>query len=313
MKILVTVPISTFPKACDILNKFGEVTYLEYPSYDSILEIIENYDGFIPNARTKIDNNLLSKAKNLKVIVMPSMGIDHIDQQSCKKHNVELHCLADNKSFIRKIHSTSEYTLGLILSLLKKFPWSSFSVADKGNWLATNFRGFDLQNKTVGIIGYGNIGSQLDKLLSSFEVNTLKYDPYIEQLDDTYVDLDTLLLNSDIITLHVPLTEETKNMINKECFNKMKEVFFINASRGQVVNDLDLIQALERGNVKSAALDVLNGESPEGVNDHVLVNYARDNDNLLITPHCGGSSTDGLRQIFNYSSNLLVERLESFS
>jgi len=312
MKILVTVPISTFPEACNTLNEFGEVTYLEYPSYDSILEIIENYDGFIPNARTKIDDNLLSRAKNLKVIAMPSMGIDHIDQQSCKKHNVELHCLADNKSFIRKIHSTSEYTLGLILSLLKKFPWSSSSVIDRGNWLATNFRGFDLQNKTVGIIGYGNIGSQLDKLLSSFEVNTLKYDPYIEQLDNTYVDLDTLLLNSDIITLHVPLTEETKNMINENCFSKMKEVFFINASRGQVINDLDLIQALEKGNVKAAALDVLNGESPDGVDDHVLVNYARNNDNLLITPHCGGSSTDGLRQIFNYSAELIVKRLESF-
>jgi len=313
MKILVTVPISTFPEACSNLDKFGEVTYLEYPNYSTILEIIEDYDGFIPNARTKIDNRLLSKAKNLKVIVMPSMGIDHIDQKSCKKHQVELHCLADNKSFIKNIHSTSEYTLGLILSLLKKYPWSSSSVTDKGNWLATNYRGFDLQNKTIGIIGYGNIGSQLDKLLSGFEVNTLKYDPYIEQLDNTYVDLDTLLLKSDIITLHVPLTDETRNMIDKKCFNKMKEVFFINASRGQVINDLDLIQALKKGNVKSAALDVLNGESPQGVDNHILVDYARTNDNLLITPHCGGSSTDGLRQIFNYCSNLLIKRLKNYN
>jgi D-3-phosphoglycerate dehydrogenase len=312
MKILVTVPISTFSEACNTLNKFGEITYLEYPSYDSILEVIEDYDGFIPNARTKIDDNLLSKAKNLKVIVMPSMGVDHIDQQSCKKHNVELHCLADNKPFIRNIHSTSEYTLGLILSLLKKYPWSSHSVTSKGNWLATDYRGFDLQNKTIGIIGYGNIGSQLDKLLSSFEVKTLKYDPYIEQLDNTYVDLNTLLSNSDIISLHVPLTEETQNMINKEYFDQMNSVFFINASRGQVINDKDLIEALEKGNVKAAALDVLNGESPEGVNGHILVEYAKNNNNLLITPHCGGSSTDGLRQIFNYSAELIVKRLESF-
>ena len=309
MKILVTVPIKEFPIACKLLENFADITYLEYPSYDKVKEIISNYDGYIPNARTNIDENLLKVATKLKVISMPSMGINHIDVEACKKYNVRLHCLADNKEFIKNIYSTSEYTLGLILSLLKKYPSSSNSVLKNGNWQATEFRGYDLQGKTVGIIGYGNVGSQLGKLLSSFNVKVLKNDPYIDQLDDTYVDFDTLINQSDIITMHVPLTNETKGMINVNVFNKMKNKYFINASRGEVVNDNDLIEALENKNVKSAALDVISNETPNGVDNHILVKYARKNSNLLITPHCGGSSKDGLKQIFKYSVDKLINSL----
>ena len=149
MKILVTVPIKEFPATCKILENFAEVTYLEYPPYDDVLKIIDQFDGYIPNARTSIDENLLKKASNLKVISMPSMGINHIDVDACQKYNVKLHCLAYNRDFIRNIYSTSEYTLGLILSILKKYPSSSNSVLEKGNWQATNFRGFDLQGKTI--------------------------------------------------------------------------------------------------------------------------------------------------------------------
>ena len=310
MKILVTVTIKEFPATCKILENFAEVTYLEYPPYDDVLKIIDQFDGYIPNARTSIDENLLKKASNLKVISMPSMGINHIDVDACQKYNVKLHCLAYNRDFIRNIYSTSEYTLGLILSILKKYPSSSNSVLEKGNWQATNFRGFDLQGKTIGIIGFGNIGSQLNELLYGFHVKVLKNDPYIKQLDETYVDFDTIIKESDIITMHVPLTEETKGIMNKDVFNKMQNTYFINASRGEVVVDNDLITALKNKNIKAAALDVISDETPEGVNDHVLVKYARKNSNLLITPHCGGSSNDGLTQIFKYSANKLINELK---
>lgn len=311
MKVLVTVPIKEFPATCKILEDFAEVTYLEYPPYNEVLEIINHFDGYIPNARTPIDESLLKKATKLKVISMPSMGINHIDVGACKKYNIKLHCLAYNKDFIKNIHSTSEYTLGLILSLLKKYPSSYNSVLKEGNWQATKFRGFDLQGKTIGIIGFGNIGSQLNKLLSGFDVNILKNDPYIKQLDKTYVNLDTIIKESDIITMHVPLTEETKGMMNADIFNRMQDTYFINASRGEVVIDDDLIVALKNKNIRAAALDVISNETPEGVNDHALVKYARENSNLLITPHCGGSSKDGLTQIFKYSACKLINDLKN--
>jgi len=126
---------------------------------------------------------------------------------------------------------------------------------------------------------------------------------------DRKVDLDTLLKNSNIISCHVPLTDETKKMINKACFNQMNDVYFINASRGEVIDDLSLIDALKNGNIRCAALDVLSGEANGSIDSHILVDYARIYDNLIITPHCAGSSNDGLEKIFKHAAKTLVNNL----
>ena len=309
-RILSTVPIKSFPKVCKILESAAEVKYLEYPKYEEVEKIIGDFDGILPNARMKIDKNLLQRASKLNTISMPAMGIDHIDVDECKAQNIKLFSMGDVKDFMKEISSTAEYTIGLILLMMKKYLDSSKSVLTTGEWKAVDFRGYDIKDKIVGLIGCGLVGSQVEKILLGFGAKVIKYDPYVMSKDsDTFVDLDTLLRQSNIISCHIPLTSETKNMIDENCFSKMNDVYFVNASRGEVIEDESLIRALKRGNVRYAALDVLSGETVNDINSHILVNYARENKNLIITPHCAGSSNDGLEKVFEHAARTLVKNI----
>ena len=308
-KILSTVPIKSFSDVCSILESAGDVEYLEYPKYEDVEKIIGNFDGILPNARMKIDKNLLDKAGKLKIISMPAMGTDHIDVEECKNRNIKLYSMSDSKDFMREISSTAEYTVGLILLMMKKYLISSKSVLNSGEWKAVDYRGYDIKDKTVGLIGCGVVGSQVENILLGFGAKVIKYDPYIESDNDNFVDLNTLLNKSNIISCHVPLTDETKGMIGEDCFKKMNDVYFVNASRGEVIKDLSLINALNSGNIRCAAVDVLSGEASGNINSHLLVEYARKNDNLIITPHCAGSSNDGLGKIFKHAAKTLIKNI----
>ena len=217
--------------------------------------------------------------------------------------------MSDSKDFMREISSTAEYTVGLILLMMKKYLISSKSVLNSGEWKAVDYRGYDIKDKTVGLIGCGVVGSQVENILLGFGAKVIKYDPYIESDNDNFVDLNTLLNKSNIISCHVPLTDETKGMIGEDCFKKMNDVYFVNASRGEVIKDLSLINALNSGNIRCAAVDVLSGEASGNINSHLLVEYARKNDNLIITPHCAGSSNDGLGKIFKHAAKTLIKNI----
>ncbi len=310
-KILCTVPLKDFPETCEIMNRNNFVTYLEYPNYNDVLRIINNFDGLFPNAKMSIDKKLIDNASKLKVISMPGMGTDHIDMKYCSEKGVKVFSLSDAKDFMSTIPSTAEYTVGLILSLLKKYHHSMKSVVEDNLWLTSKFRGFNLKNKIVGIIGYGVIGKQVSNMLKVFDAKVIVNDPYLNNSDYNinFVTIETLLKNSEIITVHVPLNDETKNLIDRNNFSLMNQTYFINASRGGVIDDSALIWALEAGKVKAAALDVLTDESNLNFESNVLIQYAKNNDNLIITPHCAGSSFDGLKRIFKYSAEILIKNL----
>ena len=162
---------------------------------------------------------------------------------------------------------------------------------------------------TIGIIGFGNVGSKVSELLKPFGVKILKCDPYIDQKDESYVNKQAIFQRSDLVTVHVPLTEETKEFISIKDFKSMNGGFFVNASRGPILKDLDLIKAMELGLVKGASLDVISNESPDGVKGHELVNYSKRNNQLIITPHIGGSSYEYLDNIFLHSAKELIRLL----
>ncbi len=311
MKILCTAPFKNFKASQEILKKNSKVTFLEYPSYNAVSKIIHNYDGYIPNARMKIDKKLLKKAKKLKVIYQPSLGKDHIDLLACNELKIKILGLSDDKLFQKTLWSTAEFTIGLILACLKRISESSNDVTKKGNWRNTDYIGNDLSNLKVGIIGYGNIGSKVDKLLQAFDVKTFKCDPYIEQVDDSFINLDEIFEKSDLITLHVPLTKETNQFITYKSFSKMKEGFFINSSRGPVIKDQDLIKAMNKNYITAAALDVISNENVKGVKGHSLVKYSKINKRLMITPHLGGSSFEYLNKIFLHSAQRLLNELKN--
>lgn len=311
MKVLSAVPIESFPAAYNFLKENADTTFLKYPAYEEVLPIISQFDGLFPNAKMRIDEKLLKSAENLKVISIPAMGTDNIDLLYCKQKGIEVFSLSDAKELMIGIPSTAEFTLALMLSLLKNLYHSTRSVLVDSKWITSDFRGYDLKGKTVGIIGYGVVGQNVAKLLSSFDVNLLVHDPFIESKIQgiSFTSMEELLKNSDIVTVHVPFSLETKNLIDSDQFGMMQDTIFINASRGEVINENALVEALENKCVKSAGLDVLSNESNLDFSSNPLINYARLHDNLIITPHCAGSSNDALKQTFLFSAKKLINYL----
>tara|TARA_A100001011_G_C14256059_1_gene820137 strand:+ start:338 stop:1282 length:945 start_codon:yes stop_codon:yes gene_type:complete len=307
--VLCTAPFLEYKNAINILNKNTNLILKEYEPYENVIKIIPKIHGFIPNARIKIDRNLIRRAKNLKVIYQPSLGRDHIDEEACKESKITVRGLVDEDVLRKKLWTTSEHAVGLILNLLKRQTESINAVTNFGIWRNTDFIGNDLRNKIVGIIGYGNVGSKVDKLLKPFGVKVFKCDPYIEQKDSSFVSISDIFKFCNIVTIHVPLTSETKNMINKKYLNKFENGWLINTSRGPVINEDDLIESLKNGNLLGAALDVINNESVFGVKELKIVKYAKTVNNLLITPHIGGSTSEYLDKIFTFSSKKLIQMM----
>lgn len=312
MKVLSAVPIESFPDAYNFLLENADTTFLKYPTYEEVFSIISQFDGIFPNAKMRIDEKLLKSAENLKVISIPAMGTDNIDLSFCKQKGIKVFSLSDAKELMMGIPSTAEFTIALMLSLLKKLYHSTRSVLVDSKWITSDFRGYDLKGKTVGIIGYGVVGQNVAKLLSSFDVNLLVHDPFIESKiqGTSFTSMEELLKNSDIVTVHVPFSPETKNLIDSDQFGMMQDTIFINASRGEVINENALIEALENKYVRSAGLDVLVNESDLDFSSNALINYARLHDNLIITPHCAGSSNDALKQTFLFSAKRLIHHLQ---
>ena len=310
MKILVTAPIKRFKKVIQELKQFSDLTIREYLEKDKLIKIIGKYDGLIPNARIPIDEEVINSAYNLKSIYQPSLGYEHIDLSSLKRNKISFDCLAFDKKFKKTLWSTAEHTLAIILSLLKKINYSSSRVVEFGEWDNRAFDINDLGNKTVGIIGLGNIGTKVAKLCTNFGSKIIAYDPYVKSKTYNLVTLNKLCTEADIISLHVPYTNETKNLISKNELAKMKKnACLINTSRGGIVNELDLKLLLNNQKNFSYGTDVLEGESPYGVKNNMIVKLSKKNKNILITPHVGGSSFQYMEKIFMHAVLKLKQNL----
>lgn len=254
-------------------------------SKTELIEFLSDCDAAIVGL-DKISQEVLSKTPKLKVISKYGVGLDNIDFQACKKYKVEvLHSQGVNK------RSVSELTLGCMLSLSRNIYITSNELKN-GNWNKSG--GFEISNKVIGIIGIGNIGKDLISLLKPFDCKILAND-IINQ--DEYYNKNGLIKstkedifkNSDIISIHTPLTKDLRNFINKEIFSKMKSrAIFINTARGELVNLEDLKWALKNKIIASAAIDTYEIEPPI---DKDLLSLP----NLITTPHIGGNSNEAVK------------------
>ncbi len=316
-KVLCTAPFIKFPRVMKSFHEVFEGEVFEYMTYEEVLKTIHKYDGMIPNARIIVDSNIIDKAENMKALYQPSMGYEHIDYKYLEKNSISFNSLGLDHDFKETLWSTAEHTLSLILNLLKNNYKSIDDVKKFGKWDNRIYKIDDLRNLNIGVIGFGNIGKKVSYLCNCFGSNILAYDPYIQ--DDafpSYVvrasDIQYLLKNSDIITLHVPSNKETLDLIGKDEINLMKKKsYLINTSRGGIVDELALIDALDSKKITGAAVDVLDGESPFGVEEQPLVKYSKENHNIIITPHLGGSSFPYMESIFLHSIQKLKLMLDS--
>ncbi|MEW5975507.1 MAG: phosphoglycerate dehydrogenase [Acidobacteriota bacterium] len=251
-----------------------------------LISEIGSYQGLVVRSNTKVTSAVLEAAKGLRVIGRAGTGVDNIDLEAATKKGIVVMNTPGGNSV-----SVAELTMGLLMGMARCLPQASASTRD-GKWDKKKFTGFELQGKTLGVVGLGKIGSEVVKRARAFQMETLVYDPYVsdrmaKDLNVRLVSLDQLFESADIISLHVPLVEATRNLINAQSLSRMKDgVRLINTARGELINEADLAAALNSGKVAAVAIDVMSQEPPDPGNP--LLKHP----NVIATPHIAASTTE---------------------
>jgi D-3-phosphoglycerate dehydrogenase len=266
---------------------------------DELISEIHKYDVLITRLGYDIDQTIIKEGSRLKAIATATTGLDHIDASAAKRSGIKIISLQGEKEFLEGITATAEHTFALILALCRKIPFAFDSVRT-GEWDRDKFRGIQLQGKTLGIIGYGRLGRMVANYGICFRMNVLLHDPHVHVSDTNVrqVSREELFSSADIVTLHVPLTNETEGLIGKkEILSLKKGAFLINTSRGKLIDEIALIEALESEHLGGVAIDVISDElMPNNkFSEHPLVRYAQNHTNLIITPHIGGATLESMR------------------
>ena len=274
------------------LNDLGITNHEDYSSSKKgIEEKIKNYQGIVIRSRFKIDKAFIDAATNLKFIARVGAGLESIDCEYAKHKGIQLISAPEGNR-----NAVSEHALGMLLSLMNKLFIADNEVRS-GKWNREKNRGDELDGKTVGIIGYGNMGKAFAKKLKGFDVKVIFHDikPNLEDGNAKQVDLETLKKQADVLSLHVPLTELTDKMVNKTFIDSFsKPYYLINTARGKCVVTKDLVEALHSGNIIAAGLDVLEYEKSSFENLFLDSEIPKDFKellklkNVILTPHIAG-------------------------
>ena len=289
MKVLIADKMS--PRAAEILRHRG-ITTDERVGLErgELAACIGEYDGLVVRSATKATANVLESADRLKVIGRAGIGVDNVDVAAATSRGI----VVMNTPFGNAI-TTAEHAVAMMMAMVRQIPTANMSTKS-GKWEKSRFMGVELASKTLGIIGCGNIGSIVADRAIGLKMKVISHDPYLSEehavdLGVEKVDLDTLFGRADIITLHTPMTEQTRNIINRDTIAKMKAgVRIVNCARGGLVVEDDLRAALETGHVAGAALDVF---EEEPATENPLLQF----DNVVATPHLGASTTEAQENV----------------
>ncbi len=289
MKVLVSDNISA--KGVEILKKAGlEVDVKTGMKPEELKACIGEYSGLVIRSATKVTAEIIEAATNLKVIGRAGSGLDNVDKVAASKKGIVVMNTPGGNTV-----TTAEHTIAMLFSVARMIPQATASMK-AGKWEKKKFMGVELFNKVLGIVGLGAIGSQVAKKAQGLEMNIIAYDPFLseekaQEMGIRKGSLDEIFAESDFITIHSPMTPETKGLINAATMAKMKNgVRIINCARGGIINEQDLYEAMKSGKVAAAALDVLEKEPPE--NNPLLTL-----DNLICTPHLGASTEEAQENV----------------
>jgi len=278
---------------------------------DGLLAAVPQADVLWVRLRHRIDDEVLQAATRLRVVVTNTTGLNHIDLGGAQRRGILVMSLRGETEFLKTVRATAELTLGLILALVRRLPAAAAHV-NGGGWNRYGFKGHDLFEKSAGIVGLGRLGRIVATYLQALGMKVLATGPAGEPADGvTLVPLDELLARSDLVSVHVDLNPGTRRLIGPGEFAAMRPgAWFVNTSRGEVVDEDALLAALEDGRLGGAALDVLAGEPPPGLATHPLVRYAATHDNLILTPHIGGYTHESLARTELYLTARLIDYLD---
>ncbi len=288
-KVLIADKLS--PQAIDVFKQKGvEADVKTGLTPEEILKIIGDYDGLAVRSATKATAELLKMGKKLRVVGRAGIGVDNVDIPAATAHGI----VVMNTPFGNSV-TTAEHTISLMMSLARQIPQANAST-HAGKWEKNGFMGVELAGKTLGLIGAGNIGSIVADRAQGLKMKVIAADPFLskeraEQMNIEKVELDELFKRADFITLHTPLTDSTRNILNKDSLAKCKKgVRIINCARGGLVNEVDLKAAIESGHVAGAAFDVFEVEPAK---DNILFGMPQ----VICTPHLGASTTEAQENV----------------
>ena len=270
---------------------------------EELKKVIKDYHALVVRSATKVTAQIIEAADNLKVVGRAGTGVDNIDMQAATKKGIVVMNTPGGNTI-----TTAEHAVSMLMALARKIPQATASMR-KGEWEKKKFEGTEVTSKTLGILGVGNIWSVVADRAQGLRMNVIAYDPYLSQeaanrMGVELVSLDELYKKSDFISIHVPLTNETKNLVNKDAFAKMKKgVKIINCARGGIVNEKDLCDAIKVGIVSSAALDVFEKEPTPP--DNPLLQM----EEVILTPHLGASTAEAQENVAIAIAEQIVDYL----
>jgi D-3-phosphoglycerate dehydrogenase len=284
----------------EILQKNGlQITYEPEITPDQIKEKIANFDIVIVRSRTKITKEIIEKASKCKIIARVGVGLDNIDTEAAKAKGIRVINAVEGA-----MNAVAELVLGLMLSLAREIPRADREIRN-GKWLKKELMGSELSGKYLGIVGLGNIGKRLAKLARALNMNIIGFDvmpiadDFAREVGLIKADIDTLLSSADYVSFHVPLTETTHHLVNAKRLSTMKKTaFIINTSRGEIIDEDALYDALQQGKLAGAALDVFEKEPAVG-------NKLTTLPNVVCTPHIGAQT----KEAQTLAANVIGEKI----
>ncbi|MBW2109192.1 MAG: phosphoglycerate dehydrogenase [Deltaproteobacteria bacterium] len=304
MKVLIS------DKLADIgIRMFEEATDIDVDvkvglDPEALKEVIGDYDGLVIRSATKVTKEILEAAHRLKVIGRAGIGLDNVDVPTATKHGVVVMNTPEGN-----VITTAEHAIAMMLALSRNIPQGTATLK-QGRWEKKNLQGKEIFNKTLGVLGYGRIGSIVADRARGLKMNVIVHDPYasrdlVEQQGFELVSLEEFYRRSDYITIHVPKMKETINLINKDAFEQMKAgVMLIHCARGGIINEADLVDALRSGKVAGAALDVFEKEPPGA---SPLFEF----DNVICTPHLGASTVEAQTNVAVAVADQMIRYLQT--
>jgi len=302
MKILISDKMSS--KVEDVLkSKSIDYDIKTDLSPEDLKKIIDDYDGILIRSATKLTSNILENCKNLKVIGRAGVGVDNVDIETATKNKI----LVMNTP-LGNLEATAELSVGLMFSLLRHIHLANDST-HQGKWEKSKFMGTELKGKTLGIVGFGNIGQRVAEICHVIGMKIITNsksasDQDLDKVKATKVSTEQLIAESDVISLHTKLNDETKNMLNKNTISSMKKTaVIINCARGGLINELDLKDALNNDIIAGAAIDVFENEP---ATENVMFGAK----NLLLTPHLGASSKEAQSNVAIDVANQVADFLK---
>ncbi|MGL1885801.1 MAG: NAD(P)-binding domain-containing protein [Reichenbachiella sp.] len=273
---------------------------------EKIQTIDHQYVGLIVRSNTRIDEDLLANQKKLKFVARAGAGLDQLDMKYLESRDIQVINAGEGNR-----DALGEHVIGMLLSLSNNLRRSDLQVRDY-TWKREENRGFEIGGKTVGLLGYGHMGSAVAEKLAGFGCRVIAYDKYKSKFSDLYVeqvDMGDIFEQADIFSLHVPLTKETRGLVDADYLSKFKkDIIFVNAARGEVVNTQALLDAIDAGAITHAALDVLENEKMKTLTEEQKRIYDQlfAKDNVLFSPHIGGWSFESYKNISKVLANKIA-------